>query len=83
MLPIIGSLAVASEIQPALVMLPATLAASCAFMMPVATPPNAIVYGTKVIGLRTMARVGFGINILTALAITIWTLSWGPLVLPF
>ena len=83
MLPIIGSLAVASEIQPALVMLPATLAASCALMMPVATPPNAIVYGTKVIGLRTMARVGFGINILTALAITIWTLSWGPLVLPF
>ena len=82
LLPVIGSLAVATDTPAVLLMLPATLAASCAFMMPVATPPNAIVYGSKMVSLRRMATVGFGVNLLTAFAITIWTLTWGNVVLP-
>lgn len=82
LLPVIGSLAVATDTPVVLLMLPATLAASCAFMMPVATPPNAIVYGSNLVSLRRMAMVGVGVNLLTAVAITIWTLTWGKLVLP-
>ena len=82
LLPVIGSLAVATDTPVVLLMLPATLAASCAFMMPVATPPNAIVYGSKMVSIKRMASVGFVINILTAVAITVWTLTWGKLVLP-
>jgi len=47
------------------------IAASCAFMLPVATPPNALVFGTERIKLRTMMRVGFVLNIICALVITI------------
>ncbi len=47
------------------------IAASCAFMLPVATPPNALVFGTERIKLRTMMRVGFVLNIIFALVISI------------
>ncbi len=77
LLPVIGGLAVAMKLSPALLMLPATLAASCAFMLPVATPPNAIVYGSGRVTLRDMARAGLGMNLLTAVAIAAWTLTWG------
>jgi sodium-dependent dicarboxylate transporter 2/3/5 len=46
-------------------------------MLPVATPPNAVVYGSGMIRLPDMARVGFGVNIITAILITVWTLTWG------
>lgn len=82
LLPVIGSLAVATNTPVVLLMLPATLAASCAFMMPVATPPNAIVYGSKMVSIKRMASVGLWVNLLTAFAITGWTLTWGQLVLP-
>lgn len=82
LLPVIGSLAVATDTPVVLLMLPATLAASCAFMMPVATPPNAIVYGSRMVSLKRMSTVGFGVNLLTGLMITLWTLTWGKLVLP-
>ena len=74
---IIGGLAVASNIPPLILMLPATMAASCAFMLPVATPPNAIVYGSGLVRLPEMARVGLWINIGTAFIITGWMLTWG------
>jgi sodium-dependent dicarboxylate transporter 2/3/5 len=51
-------------------MIPATLSASCAFMMPVATPPNAIVFGSGRIKIAEMARVGIVINIIGVLVIT-------------
>ena len=51
-------------------MLPAALSASCAFMLPVATAPNAIVFGTGKITTQEMARTGFGLNLLGALIIT-------------
>lgn len=77
LLPVIGSLAVALQLPQTLLMVPATLAASCAFMLPVATPPNAIVYGTGRVTLQEMARVGFWINLGTAVVITAWTMAFG------
>ncbi len=62
-LPILASVAVATRIHPLLLMIPVTLSASCAFMMPVATPPNAIVFGSGRIRIAEMARVGLVLNL--------------------
>ena len=77
LLPIIGGLSVAAQIPPLLLMLPATMAASCAFMLPVATPPNAIVYGSGLVRLPEMARTGLWVNFGTSFIITGWMLTWG------
>lgn len=69
-LPILASVAFAMKANPLLLMIPATLSASCAFMMPVATPPNAIVFGSGRIKIAEMARVGVFINIIGVLVIT-------------
>jgi sodium-dependent dicarboxylate transporter 2/3/5 len=69
-LPILASVAFAMKANPMLLMIPATLSASCAFMMPVATPPNAIVFGSGRIKIAEMARVGVFINIIGVLVIT-------------
>ncbi len=69
-LPILASVAIAIKVNPLLLMIPATLSASCAFMMPVATPPNAIVFGSGRIKIAEMARVGIFINILGIILIT-------------
>jgi sodium-dependent dicarboxylate transporter 2/3/5 len=50
-------------------MIPAAISASCAFMLPVATAPNAIVYGTEKFSIKTMAREGFVLNILVAFVV--------------
>ena len=70
-LPILASVAIAMRVHPLLFMVPATLSASCAFMMPVATPPNAIVFGSGRIQVVEMARVGVVLNLAGALLITI------------
>ena len=57
-LPILASVAVAIKTNPLLLMIPATLSASCAFMMPVATPPNAIVFSSGEVEIRDMVRAG-------------------------
>ncbi len=62
-LPILSSVAVVMKTNPLLLMIPATLSASCAFMMPVATPPNAIIFGSGKIRIIDMVRVGFFINV--------------------
>jgi solute carrier family 13 (sodium-dependent dicarboxylate transporter), member 2/3/5 len=69
-LPILASVAVAAEMHPLMLMVPATLSASCAFMMPVATPPNAIIFGSNRVRIPEMARVGFVLNIVGAFTIT-------------
>jgi sodium-dependent dicarboxylate transporter 2/3/5 len=74
LLPILAHAAQASGIAPVLLMVPATLAASCAFMLPVATPPNAIVYGTGNVRIATMARVGVGLNLIAIVVITLVSL---------
>ena len=70
-LPILASVAVATNVHPLLLMIPATLSASCAFMMPVATPPNAIVFGSDRVRIPEMAKIGLFLNLVGALVITI------------
>jgi sodium-dependent dicarboxylate transporter 2/3/5 len=57
--------------HPLILMIPATLSASCAFMMPVATPPNAIVFGSGRLSVGEMARIGIVLNLLGAVVITL------------
>jgi len=69
-LPILASVAVAMGQDPLLLVIPAAIGASCAFMLPVATPPNAIVYGSGLVSIPKMARAGFVFNILMVFIIT-------------
>lgn len=71
MMPVLGALAAATRVHPFLLMIPATMSASCAFMLPVATPPNAIIFGSGYLRIPDMARVGFFLNIVGAIVITI------------
>jgi sodium-dependent dicarboxylate transporter 2/3/5 len=64
LLPILAGLAVSIETNPLLFMLPATIAGSLAFMLPVATPPNAIVFASGYIKVHQMARVGIILNLI-------------------
>jgi sodium-dependent dicarboxylate transporter 2/3/5 len=71
LMPILAPFAKASGLGPEVVMLPAALAASCGFMLPVATPPNAVVYGTGRIPVAFMVRTGFWLNIAGVFAVTL------------
>jgi len=71
MLPILGgSVAPLLEMHPVILMIPATISASCAFMLPVATPPNAVVFGSGQITISQMAKAGFFLNIIGIIVIT-------------
>ena len=61
-------------------MLPATIAASMAFMMPVSTPPNAIVFGSGQIKISEMARIGLILNIIAIIFISIGVYYWGNII---
>jgi len=76
-LPILAGIAVSTQTNPLLFMLPATLSGSMAFMLPVATPPNAIVFGTNRIRVSQMARTGLLLNIIGAIVITAMTYFLG------
>jgi sodium-dependent dicarboxylate transporter 2/3/5 len=80
LLPILAGLAVSIETNPLLLMLPATIAGSLAFMLPVATPPNAIVFGSKRITVIQMARTGFFLNLIGIIVVTLITYYFGTLV---
>jgi sodium-dependent dicarboxylate transporter 2/3/5 len=69
-LPILGMAAVAATIHPLFFMVPATLAASFAFMLPVATPPNAIVFGSGWVSIPKMSKAGLILNLLGAGIVT-------------
>ena len=69
-LPILAAVAIALGMDPLLLAIPAAIGASCAFMLPVATPPNAVVFGSGLITLPQMARAGFWFNILMLFIIT-------------
>lgn len=73
MMPILGSVAVNNGLDPALLMLPAALSASCAFMLPVATAPNAVVFGTGFLTVPRMAREGVVLNLVGVGVITLYT----------
>jgi len=70
LMPILAAAAIAAGVAPELLMLPAAVSASFAFMLPVATPPNAIVYGSGYITTGEMARTGFALNLAGAVVIT-------------
>lgn len=71
MMPLIAAAADALKIDPSGLLVATALAASCAFMMPVATPPNAIVFGTGRLHIGDMVKAGFWLNILGVVIITI------------
>lgn len=71
MYPIMASLAVALGYHPYALMIAAGVAASCAFMLPVATPPNAVVFGSGYLRIPDMAKAGFVLNIIGAILVTI------------
>jgi len=71
-LPVLSEAARQLAVDPALLLIPATLAASCAFMLPIATPPNAIVYGSGRIELRDMLRAGIWLNLLSIVVIGVF-----------
>jgi len=70
-LPIIASMSVALGINPMFLMVPVTITASCAFMLPVATPPNAIVFGTHRLQVPQMARIGLALNLIGVVTISV------------
>ncbi|MEM6672782.1 MAG: SLC13 family permease [Planctomycetota bacterium] len=76
LLPVMGDAAKSAGLDPLLVMLPATIAASAAFMMPVATPPNAVVFATRKIPVPAMARAGVWLNLLMVALLTIAFELW-------
>ncbi|MBW3541462.1 MAG: SLC13 family permease [Planctomycetes bacterium] len=69
-LPVLAGTAVAIEVDPRLIMVPATIATSCAFMLPIATPPNAIIFGSGRVSIGQMARYGIWLNLLGVVLIT-------------
>ena len=82
LLPVILPIAIAVDIHPYILLTGATLAASCAFMLPVATPPNAVVFGSKLLKISDMVKAGFWINIFSILLILLATyfllpILWG------
>jgi sodium-dependent dicarboxylate transporter 2/3/5 len=71
LMPILAAAATANSMDPALLMFPATLSNSLAFMMPVGTPPNAIVYGTGKVRIIDMVRYGFVLNFIGVVIVTL------------
>ena len=78
MVPIVGQIALEWGVNPMLLVIPVTIASSCAFMLPMATPPNAIIFGSQRITIREMASVGLVLNVIAA--VLAWV--WGVWVLP-
>ncbi len=78
-LPVMAALGLAMQIHPFALMVSAALAASCAFMLPVATPPNAIVFGSRYLTIRQMARAGIWINLTGIVLITLFVLVYLPI----
>ena len=70
-LPLLGALALSLDVSPLLITVPAAIAASCAFMMPVATPPNAIVFATGHMKIQSMIRAGFFLNLAGTVVVTL------------
>ncbi|MBI1248913.1 DASS family sodium-coupled anion symporter [bacterium] len=75
--PVLGSAATQLDVAPLLLLIPATLGASCAFMMPVATPPNAIVYGSGRVPIDSMIRAGVVLNLVSIVLVSLTVLILG------
>jgi len=71
LVPMFAAMAAGLGIAPVTIIIPATIAASCAFMLPVATPPNAIVFGSGLLRIPQMARAGFWFNLSGVFLVTL------------
>ena len=71
LMPLLAAASVATDIDPYLLMIPAAMSASCAFMLPVATAPNAVIYGSGQITVKDMARAGLMLNLVGAVVISV------------
>ncbi|MHC4077333.1 MAG: SLC13 family permease [Planctomycetota bacterium] len=76
MLPLLASMAHGTGQDPRMFMLPAAIAASCAFMLPIATPPNAVVFSSGRVTMGQMARCGVLLNFVSVAVITLWAWIW-------
>jgi len=81
LLPVLAALALELGASPVTITVPVALAASCAFMLPVATPPNAIVYGAGRITIPQMAKAGLLLNLLGIILLSAVALLLAPVVL--
>jgi len=79
----VASVAVGIGESPLLLVIPAVMAASCAFMLPVGTPPNAIVFASGLVPLPRMARVGLLVNLLFAILIPMALFILAPIAFGF
>lgn len=79
-LPVVAALAIALGIHPFALMIPCAMAANCAFMLPVGTPPNAIIFGTGKLKIIDMVRAGFSVNVFATLIIILAVYYLLPLV---
>ena len=82
LLPVIAPMSLALDVHPFILMIGASMAASCAFMLPVATPPNAVVFGSGYLRIRDMVKTGVVMNIISVLIIGLYLyfgleLIWG------
>jgi sodium-dependent dicarboxylate transporter 2/3/5 len=77
-LPVVGAIAIEAGIDPIVLAVPVTFAASCAFMLPVATPPNAIVFGSGLLTIPKMARAGLALNLIGIVLVSLVALTLAP-----
>ena len=81
LLPVMGAIAIQAGLPPIVLTVPITIAASCAFMLPVATPPNAIVFATGAISIPQMVRAGVFLNLIGIVIVSIAALLLAPVLL--
>ena len=72
LLPILASISISLGIHPYIIMISATIAASCAFMLPVATPPNAIVFGSGYLKMSDMVKTGLVMNVISIVIVSLY-----------
>jgi sodium-dependent dicarboxylate transporter 2/3/5 len=77
-MPVAGAIAIEAGVDPIILLVPVTLAASCAFMLPVATPPNAIVFGSGLLTIPKMVRAGIALNIIGIALLSLIALTLAP-----
>ena len=82
LLPILATISLSFDVHPYVIMVSATIAASCAFMLPVATPPNAVVFGAGYLKMSDMVKTGIVMNFISIIVVSIYVyylmpILWG------
>lgn len=79
-IPLMGTVAVAIDQDPVILMLATALAVNCAFMLPASTPPNAIIYGSGMVSIRELATTGLAVSMFGVILISLFVMFWAPVV---